>query len=296
MLTRSKGPTGQPYYFNTVTKESTYVRPFPTFANLGPPPPQAATKSKKEKPLVKTPIPGTGWVRVLTTEGNTFYTHKAEKRSVWTVPEEIKEAVAQLEKEEAEKKVREEKEKKVKAEEERMREVERIKSEVEEAVGKRKAEEPVPVDEVVISKKARVEDEDEEGGEEEEGSDDDSEMEDWQREAAEQLAKEAEEEKRRLEEERKREEEEKAKELEAAKSRPLNMPERVDLSIDEAKALFKVRTSISHSHIRVCVLIHSFLDITSRERRQSPTPVGYLLASVCFGPTLRSSSLSLGPA
>ena len=53
---------------------------------------------------MKTPIPGTEWLRVLTTEGNTFYTHTTEKRSVWTVPEEIRDAVAQLEREEAEKK------------------------------------------------------------------------------------------------------------------------------------------------------------------------------------------------
>ena len=53
---------------------------------------------------MKTPIPGTPWLRVITTEGNTFYTHTGEKRSVWTVPEEIKEAVEQLEREEALKK------------------------------------------------------------------------------------------------------------------------------------------------------------------------------------------------
>lgn len=234
------GPTGQPYYHNAQTQQSTYVRPLPTFANL--PPPQAV-KAKKEKPLVKTPVPGTDWIRVLTTEGNTFYTNKAKKESVWSVPDEIKEAVAALEAEEDAKKIEQ-----GDVAEETLREVERIKSEVQEAVGKRKAADPVPVDEVVISKKARVDDEkDEDEGEQEqedeEDESDDSEMEDWQREAAEQLAKEAEEEKQRQEEERKREEEEKArqlKEAETQKGRPLNMPNRVDLSIDEAKALFKV--------------------------------------------------------
>ena len=196
---------------------------------------------------MKTSIPGTEWLRVLTNEGNTFYTHKGEKRSVWTVPEEIKDAVAALEVEEERQKQQEEEEVAAKAEEERLKEVERIKSEVQDAVGKRKAEESVPVDEVVISKKARVEGEDdvadEEEDEEDEDEDEDSEMEDWQREAAEQLALEAEEEKRRLEQEKKDEEEEKARQLKEAemqKSRPLNMPDRVDLSIDEAKALFKV--------------------------------------------------------
>ncbi|KAH8105966.1 hypothetical protein BXZ70DRAFT_998118 [Cristinia sonorae] len=235
--TEHMGPLGQPYYFNAQTQESTYVRPLPTFANLPPPPVQQQSTSKKEKPRLKTPIPGTDWLRVETTEGNIFYTHKVEKRSVWTVPEEIKDAVAKLEADEAEVTRRRE-------EEERMKEIERVKREVQEAVGKRKAQEPVPVDEVVISKKMRVEeDEDEEGGEDDEDEEDeDSDMEDWQKEAAEQLAKEAEEEKKRQEEEKKREEEEKAKEvkeLETQKGRPLNMPDRVDLSLDEAKALFK---------------------------------------------------------
>ena len=52
-----------------------------------------------------------------------------------------------------------------------------------------------------------------------------------------------EEEERRKEEEKKRQEEEarRLKEAEKQKGAPqLNMPERVDLSLDEAKALFKV--------------------------------------------------------
>ena len=236
------GPTGQPYYYNTQTQESTYVRPLPVFPvipqGLVPAAPAAPQKkAKKEKPAVKTPIPGTPWLRVITTEGNTFYTHTGEKRSVWTVPEEIKDAVEELEREEALKKAEEAK----RAEEARMKEVERIQAEVQEMVGKRKAEEPVPVDEVVVTKKAKVEDEDEEDEDEEE--DEDSEEEEWQREAAAQLAAEAEEEERRREEERQRQEEEakRLKEAEKQKGAPqLNMPERVDLSIDEAKALFKV--------------------------------------------------------
>ena len=127
-----------------------------------------------------------------------------------------------------------------KAKEARAMEVERIKSEVDEMVGKRKAEEPVPVDEVVITKKQKM-DEDEDEDEDEEDSDE--EEEDWQREAAAQLAAEAEEERKRQEEEKKRQDEEaqRLKEAEKAKGAPqLNMPDRVDLSIDEAKALFKV--------------------------------------------------------
>ncbi|KAF7355280.1 Transcription elongation regulator 1 [Mycena sanguinolenta] len=156
-------PTGQPYYFNVNTKESTYVRPLP------PPMAQPVVKKKKEKPLVKTPIPGTDWLRVKTTEGNIFYSHKIKKESIWHVPDEIKEAVEALEKQEREEK---EKEAEATASADVHREIDRIKNEVADAV-KRKAEEPVPVDEIVISKKAKIEDE----------SDDENEPEeDWEKE------------------------------------------------------------------------------------------------------------------
>ncbi|KAI1789556.1 hypothetical protein LXA43DRAFT_892736 [Ganoderma leucocontextum] len=235
------GPTGQSYYHNVQTQESTYVRPLPTFpiipqAAVPPAAAPPAKKAKKEKPLVKTPVPGTPWLRVITTEGNTFYTHTGDKRSVWTVPEEIKDAVETLEQEEAVRKAEDTR----KAKEERAREVERIQSEVTEMVGKRKAEESVPVDEYVATKKVKVDEEEEDEEEDEEGEE--SEEEDWQREAAAQLAAEAEEEERRKEEETKQQEEEARKLKEAEKqkgSAQLNMPQRVDLSLDEAKALFK---------------------------------------------------------
>lgn len=50
--------------------------------------------------MEKTPIPGTPWIRVKTNEGNTFYTHTEKKESVWEVPEEIAEEVNKLEVEE----------------------------------------------------------------------------------------------------------------------------------------------------------------------------------------------------
>ncbi|KAI0824787.1 hypothetical protein BC628DRAFT_1377732 [Trametes gibbosa] len=243
--TEHKGPNGQPYYFNAQTQESTYVRPLPAFPVI----PQAAApvqkKAKKEKPVVKTPIPGTEWLRVITNEGNTFYTHTGRKQSVWTVPEELKEAVEQLEREEALQKAKAAEDAVRRAEEERAREVERIQSEVRGMVKKRKVEEAVPVDEIVVSKKAKVDGEaveDEDMSGEDEDEDEESEEEEWQKEAAVQLAKEAEEEKVRQEEERKRHEEEarQLKEAEKQKGVPqINMPSRVDLSIDEAKALFK---------------------------------------------------------
>ncbi|OSC98923.1 hypothetical protein PYCCODRAFT_1470576 [Trametes coccinea BRFM310] len=247
-------PTGQPYYYNTQTGESTYVRPLPAFPII----PQAAAavpaaaapahkKPKKEKPVVKTPIPGTEWLRVITNEGNTFYTHTGRKQSVWTVPDEIKEAVEQLERDEALKKAKEAEASAQRAEEQKAKEAERKRHQAQEKVAKRKAEEVVPVDEIVVSKKPKVSDEqdedrDEEDEDEEDDDDDESEEEEWQKEAAAQLAKEAEEEKRRQEEEKRRQDEEarKLKEAEKQKGTPqINMPERVDLSIDEAKALFK---------------------------------------------------------
>lgn len=228
---RETGPAGQIYFFNTFSRESTYIRPLPAFP---------ATAPQKEKPKVKTPIPGTDWLRVKTNQGNVFYTNKAKKESVWTVPDEIKDAVELLDKQEEEdkthagKQAQEETRRDVDAEQER--EIERLRMEFQEVV-KRKAEDISASDEVVISKKPRVEDQVDEA----DGTDDseEGEEEDWQREAAAQLAREAEE-----EEQRRREEDEKAKAEEAQRAKEsapqITMPDRVDLSIEEGKALFKV--------------------------------------------------------
>ena len=212
--------------------------------------PTPAPKPAKDKPLVKTPIPGTDWIRVKTTQGNTFYSHKVEKRSMWSVPDGIKEAVDALEKEEqdeAERLIKEQEEEAARVE------TERVKAQITKEAAKRKAQDPVPVDEVIISKKARVDDEpeDEEMDDEDEDSDDDDEgEEEWQKEAAAQLAAEAEEHERL-----KREEEEAEKERikdeerlkEEYKTQQLNMPAKVDLAPEEAKALFKVRLLRPHS-------------------------------------------------
>lgn len=60
-------------------------------------------KKKKEKPAEKVPIPGTEWLKVTTNMGNIFWTHTGRKESVWTVPDEIKDIVEQMEREEQEK-------------------------------------------------------------------------------------------------------------------------------------------------------------------------------------------------
>jgi len=240
----TSGPGGQPYYFNIYTSESTYVRPLPTFPTINPAAaaPAPVPKPAKDKPLVKTPIPGTDWIRVKTTQGNTFYSHKTDKRSVWTVPDEIREAVETLDKEEqdaAERLIMEQEEQATRIE------TERVKAQIAKETAKRKAQDPVPVEEVVISKKARVDDEpeDEEMDDEDEDSDDDGEEEEWQREAAAQLAAEAEEHERQKKEEEDAEQkrikdEETLKE--EYKTKQLNMPAKVELAPEEAKALFKV--------------------------------------------------------
>ncbi|KAG6332715.1 hypothetical protein ID866_6376 [Astraeus odoratus] len=241
--TEHVGPGGQPYYYHATSQQSTYIRPLPAFPIF--PPPQVATepvKKKKEKPLVKTPVPGTEWLRVKTTEGNIFYTHKGRKESVWIVPDEIRDAVIAFELEEARaaEQERSQQQGDNDAEVERIQreqniEVERVKAELEGLV-KRKAEEPVPLHEVTITKKPRIEEE-----ENTEGEDGSNSEEEWQKEAAVQLANEAkEEEERKQEAEALATKEGEDAEVEKVKGKPqFNMPARVDLSLEEAKALFK---------------------------------------------------------
>lgn len=213
-------------------------------------------KKKKERPLVKTPVPGTGWLRVKTTEGNIFWTHKERKESVWEVPEEIRELAAVMEREEEEKAAREAEERARRDAEEREREkeeverrekeeVQRVMEEVKDAVaaGKRKAAAPIEDDRLGANKKARIADEVEEDQDEA-----------WQRQIADDMAAETE-----TQEEAQPENQEKTAEDTVAPaegdsspdSSPHNgtakpsfsVPDRVDLSLDESKALFKVRES-----------------------------------------------------
>jgi transcription elongation regulator 1 len=178
----------------------------------------ASAAPKKDKPLVKTPIPGTEWIRVKTVQGNTFYNNKATKASVWIVPEEIREAVSMLEKEEEELR--------------RTAETSKASDNIEGGPVKRKAE----ASHTNASKKAKT-------NAEEEDEDEESEEEEWQQEAAAQLAAEAEaaEQSRKEEERQAKEEARRAKEEMEEKAAKLNLPKREDLSLEEAKALFKVR-------------------------------------------------------
>jgi transcription elongation regulator 1 len=193
----------------------------PTFANVNAAS-AAPAAPKKDKPLVKTPIPDTDWIRVKTVQGNVFYNNKATKASVWIIPEEIREEVQALEAEEA----AAERQKQLDAEAARSKGA---------AAPKRKAD-TVAGAGAAAKKKLKTG-----SGDEEEGSEE-SEEEDWQREAAAQLAAEAE----AMEKLKKEEKEmlaESARQAEremAEKAAKLNLPRREDLSIEEAKALFKV--------------------------------------------------------
>lgn len=239
------------YYYNTATGESTYVRPLPAFPV--PPFPAGAVpvqstlppekkRQKKEKAKVKTPIPGTAWLRVTTTAGNVFYTNTERKESVWSIPEEIKDVVAKLEEEEREKEATKAS---IKPNDDHEQKVTAAAAAVDGTEGETKrkiVDDPEPLDEIVVSKKPRIEDADDEN--EDEDDEDEEPEEEWQKEAAAQLAAEAEEEehRRREEERQKLEEQEELKRKEKEKGAPIiNMPNRVDLSIEEAKALFKVR-------------------------------------------------------
>ncbi|KAI9595796.1 hypothetical protein BDF19DRAFT_465138 [Syncephalis fuscata] len=128
--TQHPGPTGQPYYYNTFTRQSTWKRPpeldQPLPMRMPPPPPstrpattmtmsgppttntttntgmdktnksQSSKEKKKDKAKRMTLIPGTHWKLVKTAEGREFYYDTETKKSVWTIPEEIVDAVNAL--------------------------------------------------------------------------------------------------------------------------------------------------------------------------------------------------------
>ena len=239
------------YYYNSNTKESTYTRPaypgpFPAFpggfAIPQPSPPAnttAAPKKQKEKPKVKVAIPGTTWQRITTNEGNVFFFEKESKRSEWSVPDEIKEEVDALETEEKEKREaaeREEKEKEERDRLERLKEKQRVRLELEEdRARKRKALEETGGGR---EKKAKTEHDGETGGkgDEEYGPADDDDEEAWMRAVAAEFAEADQKAKEDEEDER-----EKVQETaEEAAKKVFAVPDKVNVSLEEGRALFKV--------------------------------------------------------
>ncbi|KAI8148200.1 hypothetical protein BJV82DRAFT_591222 [Fennellomyces sp. T-0311] len=88
----------RPYYYNATTGETSWTIPPSTAAMPAP----VAEKPKPKKK--KTVIPGTDWLFIETSDGHEFYFHKPTKKSVWELPDEIKDAVEQMKKEEESKK------------------------------------------------------------------------------------------------------------------------------------------------------------------------------------------------
>ena len=254
------------YYYNSQTRESTYSRP--SFAPLpnGMPPPinnaQAAIpekKKKKEKPKEKVAIPGTGWQRITTSEGNVFYFEKETKRSEWSVPDEIKEEVAELEADEKRLKdeaLKQEKEKREADRLERLREQERVRAEIEEErkkklafiAAKRKAaaeaqegESKRPKTEPAVQDEGTeaAQDPDERQDEDEDeayGPQDEEDEEEWMKAVAAEFAQ---------ADQEKQEQEEKARQAtqlntEEAAKQIFAVPQKVNVSLEEQRALFKV--------------------------------------------------------
>lgn len=234
------------YYYNSHTKESTYNRP--SFAPLpqngqgsGSSLPSAGEakekKKKKEKPKQKVPIPATTWVRVTTNEGNIFYFEKESKRSEWTVPDEIKDAVEAFDRAEREEVEREERERKEKEEAERierMKERERIRAEVEEErLRKRKEREEANGDGDGEERGGKIAKKDDDGSFAPNEEDDEEE---WQKAVAAEFAEQDAATKAKEDEEK----DKTAKAEEEAAQKVFAAHTKVTVSVAEGRALFKV--------------------------------------------------------
>ncbi|KAI6119360.1 Hsp90 protein-domain-containing protein [Pisolithus croceorrhizus] len=227
--TEHVGPGGQHYYYHASSQQSTYIRPLPPFSAFPTTPAVAeAGRKKKERPLIKTPIPGTEWLRVKTTEGNIFYTHKGRKESHWVVPEEIRDAVDALE--HAESRGAEASAVTATAPQ-YVTEAELIQQE------QHTERKPTPLEEVIITKRPRTE-EVKESDDEVTEDEHDAGARKESRKAAAHLAAEA------------GEKEMKEASPATAKEKPqLSIPDRVDLSLEEAKALFQKQTLLREKDI-----------------------------------------------
>ena len=217
--------------------QSTYTRPLPAIPVLSAPVDPNNTsgelkekKKKKEKPAEKVPIPGTEWLKVTTNMGNIFWTHTGRKESVWTVPDEIKDIVAQVEREEQEKI-----QKQKAAEMEVMAERRNAKRKAEEKEHESRGKLKKPKTEESPKPESPKHKAPAPGTVEDQPAEDEDEA--WQRQMAEEMA---------MEEEAQAAPEPvptKMTKAEAAKQ-IFDVPVKVDISLEEGKALFKVCFSI----------------------------------------------------
>jgi hypothetical protein len=90
-------PSGILYYYNSLTRESTYTRPDALGAHVrpsGPTIPPAAAESPV--PVSADVIPGTQWKRVMCEDGRIYFCNISTNTTVWTAPPEIAQRVAAL--------------------------------------------------------------------------------------------------------------------------------------------------------------------------------------------------------
>ncbi|ORX55263.1 hypothetical protein BCR36DRAFT_282048 [Piromyces finnis] len=126
--TEHKAPSGEFYYYNHITKQSTWKKPDNYIPFKVPFIPHLQQKHALQKPIIKQEqkpiekaismkrIPGTPWHIILTSRNNEFFYNYDTKKSTWEIPEEIKDIINKL-LEEA-KKIKEEREAALKKKEE----------------------------------------------------------------------------------------------------------------------------------------------------------------------------------
>lgn len=278
----STAPSGVPYYYNSETKQSTYTRPLPVMPPFPPtqnpaaasePGSVASSSSKKKgKPKDKFLIPGTSWLKVITTDNLVFYMNKETKKSSWVVPDEIEDEVEAYEAEQRAQRIRQEEEARLKREEEiqaQQRERDRIRKELEaerkalKERQQREQEEERKRQAAEQERKRKAEAEEEGGNEDDEdarptkaakvdsGGEDDGDEADaegqagpvdeddeeaWQKAVAAELAAEH----AIANKEKKAQKAVQKEEQEAARQKVFNAPAKVDLTAEEGRALFKV--------------------------------------------------------
>ncbi|KAI9278787.1 hypothetical protein BDA99DRAFT_493151 [Phascolomyces articulosus] len=120
MMARQPGMQ-RPYYYHVTTGETTWT--LPPF----PPPVPITKEPEKPKKKTKKPIPGTDWFLVQTPDGLEFYFHKPTKKSVWEIPEELKEPIEKMKQEALEQQQKELEQR----QEEQRKEQQRLKDELE---------------------------------------------------------------------------------------------------------------------------------------------------------------------